>query len=167
MDWSELPTNISGVQPRGLNALPHLRKSNPFMGSKQIRFKYLTTLNQSCKSFGSHRSPSQFLLIRLLPSGQRNLAILSVSITGQVRQISRGKFLRLPRTTAGFTFRALDGYGLCCSLPARPTLTPQIRFLYVGSRFGSMLLSDAASRQSPLHFANPSPPSGWIRDLHP
>jgi hypothetical protein len=86
---------------------------------------------------------------------------------GTKRQISRGKFLRLPRTTAEFTFRALDGYGLHCQLPARPTLTPQIRFLYVSSRVGSMLLSDAASRQSTLHFTNPSPPSGWIRDLHP
>ena len=86
---------------------------------------------------------------------------------GTARQISRGKFLRLPRTTAEFTFCVLDGCGLRCQLPARPTRTPQIRFLYVGSRVCSMLLSDASSRKSPLHFANPSPPSGWIRDLHP
>jgi len=34
--------------------------------------------------------------------------------------LSRGKFDRLPRTTAGFTFGALDGCGLCCHLPAHP-----------------------------------------------
>lgn len=136
-------------------------------------FAVVTVLSNTCcfSPFGRvARSTNRRRILRpLLTSAGRseNLAILSVSITGQKRQISRGKFLRLPRTTAGFTFRALDGYGLCCSLPARPTLTPQIRFLYVGSRFGSVLLSDAASRQSPLHFANPSPPSGWIRDLHP
>lgn len=109
------------------------------------------------------------ILRRLLTSAVRseNLTTLSVSNSGRVRQISRGKFLRLPRTTAEFTFRAFDGSGLRCHMPARPTLTPQIRFLYVGSRVCSMLLSDAPSRKSPLHFANPSPPSGWIRDLHP
>jgi hypothetical protein len=39
-------------------------------------------------------------------------------------QISRGKSRRLPRTAAGFTLRALDGYALRGQLPARPTLTP-------------------------------------------
>src|SRR5215475_7191784 len=34
--------------------------------------------------------------------------------------LSRGKFDRLPRTTAGSTFGALDGCGLCCHLPAHP-----------------------------------------------
>ena len=35
-------------------------------------------------------------------------------------QISRGKYDRLQRTTAGFTFHALDGYGLCHLTLARP-----------------------------------------------
>ena len=68
---------------------------------------------------------------------------------GTRRQTSRGKFQCLPRTTAEFTFCALDGSGLRCLLPARPTLTPQIRFLYVGSRVCSTLLSDNASRRCP------------------
>src|SRR5713226_177804 len=37
-----------------------------------------------------------------------------------VAQISRGKFDRLRRTTAGFTTSELDGYGLRNQLPARP-----------------------------------------------
>ncbi len=136
-------------------------------------FAVVTVSSNTCcfSPFGRvARSTNRRRLLRpLLTSAVRseNLAVLSVSMSGQARQTSRGKFLRLPRATAGFTFCALDGYGLRCQLPARPTLTPQIRFLYVGSRFCSMLLSDDASRQSPLHFANPSPPSGWIRDLHP
>jgi len=36
-------------------------------------------------------------------------------------QISRGKFDRLRRATAGFTTSALDGYGLRDHLPARPS----------------------------------------------
>jgi len=64
-------------------------------------------------------------------------------------QISRGKFDRLPRTTAEFTLRALDGYGLRHHLLARPTLAPRIRFLSVGSRVGSTLPSDPASRRRP------------------
>src|SRR5947209_1528430 len=34
-------------------------------------------------------------------------------------------------------------------MPARPALTPQIRFLYIGSRVCSTLLSDPASRRHP------------------
>src|ERR1700676_745497 len=41
-----------------------------------------------------------------------------------------------------FTLGALDGYGLRGELPVRPTLTPQIRFLYIRSRVCSTLLSD-------------------------
>jgi len=37
-----------------------------------------------------------------------------------MQQISRGKFDRLPRTTAGFTTSAFDGCGLCDHLLARP-----------------------------------------------
>jgi len=48
-----------------------------------------------------------------------------------------------------FTFCALDGYGLCDLTPARPALTPRIRFLYIGSRLCSTLLSDPASRRRP------------------
>src|SRR5947209_20042709 len=34
-------------------------------------------------------------------------------------------------------------------MPARPALTPQIRFLYIGSRVCPTLLSDPASRRRP------------------
>ena len=66
------------------------------------------------------------------------------------KQISRGKFNRLLRTVAGSTLRVLDGYGLRGKLPARPTLTPCIRFLSIDSRICSTLPSDPASRRWPL-----------------
>jgi hypothetical protein len=81
-------------------------------------------------------------------------------------QISRGKLNRLQCTTAGSTLCALDGYGLCDSLPARPALAPRIRFLFIGSHLCSTLPSDPASRRQPLRFTNPSPPSGWVEDFH-
>src|SRR5947209_15647948 len=66
-----------------------------------------------------------------------------------MQQISRDKFDRFPRSTTEFTLCALDRNGLCDPWPARPTLTPQIRFLYIGSRFCSTLPSDPASRRRP------------------
>jgi hypothetical protein len=61
----------------------------------------------------------------------------------------RDKFDRLLRATTEFTLCVLDRYGLRDHWPARPTLTPQIRFLYIASRICSTLLSDSASRRRP------------------
>jgi hypothetical protein len=66
-----------------------------------------------------------------------------------MQQISRDKFDRFLRATTGFTLCVLDRYGLRDHWPARPTLTPQIRFLYIGSRICSTLPSDPASRRRP------------------
>src|SRR4051812_34658965 len=59
--------------------------------------------------------------------------------------ISRGKFDCFRRTTAGFTLCVLDGYGLRGHMPARPTLAPQIRFLYISPRLCLALPSDLTS----------------------
>ena len=64
-------------------------------------------------------------------------------------QISRGKFDRLPCTTAGFTLPAFDGYALRRGATARAAMAPHIRFLYIGSQVCSTLPSDPASRQRP------------------
>jgi hypothetical protein len=73
----------------------------------------------------------------------------SLSPNGDMGQTSRGKLDRLPRTPAESTLRALDGYGLRGSWPARPALAPSIRFLSIGSRVCSTLPSDPASRRRP------------------
>src|SRR6267142_5479754 len=67
-----------------------------------------------------------------------------------MQQISRDKFDRFQRATTEFTLCVVDRNGLRDHWPARPTLTPQIRFLYIGSRFCSTLPSDPASQLS-LH----------------
>src|SRR5579862_5806963 len=84
-----------------------------------------------------------------------------------MQQISRGKFDRLQRTTAGFTCLCLDGYGLRCSLPARPRR--QASYPVLVHRRTPLLHASFRPRlaTTPLRFANPSPPPGWIRDLHP
>ena len=43
---------------------------------------------------------------------------------------------------------------------------PHIRFLSIGSYVCSTLLSDPRLAATPLRFANPSPPSGWVEDFH-
>src|SRR5207253_10819906 len=82
------------------------------------------------------------------------------------RQLSRGKFDRLQRTTAGFTTSVLDGYGLRCHLPTRPT--PYASYPVLVHRRAPLLHASFRPRlaTTPLRFANPSPPSGWIEDFH-
>jgi hypothetical protein len=75
------------------------------------------------------------------------LPLDSLSRRSDTEQISRGKFNRLLRAIAESTLRVLDGYGLRGKSPARPTLTPCIRFLYIDSRICSTLPSDPASRR--------------------
>src|SRR5271170_7284205 len=84
-----------------------------------------------------------------------------------MQQISRGKFDRLQRTTAGFTSARLDGYGLRCSLPTRPRT--QASYPILVHRHTPLLHASFRPRltTTPLRFANPLPPSGWIRDSHP
>src|SRR5215471_7753769 len=66
-----------------------------------------------------------------------------------MQQISRDKFDCFLRATTEFTLCVLARYGLRDHWPARPTLTPPIRFLYIGSRICSTLPSDPASRRRP------------------
>lgn len=108
------------------------------------------------------------LLCRLLTSVSRSgVSRLLQSRCRDTPQTSRGKLNRLPCTAAGFTSYALDGSGLRNLQLARPALAPRIRFLFVGSQVCSTLPSDTPSRNVPLRFATPSPPSGWGRDFHP
>ena len=59
----------------------------------------------------------------------------NLSRHSDTEQISWGKLNRLPCAAAESTFRIFDGYGLRGKLPARPTLTPYIRFLSIDSHF--------------------------------
>jgi hypothetical protein len=84
-------------------------------------------------------------------------------------QISRGKFDRLRRATAGFTTGELDGYGLRDHWPARPP--PYASDPVFVHRLASLLCASfrprlAASVISPLRFAITSRPSRCEEDLH-
>ena len=60
------------------------------------------------------------LLCPLLTSASRSGRLTTSSVPRDTMQISRGKPGVLHRAPAGFTALALDGYGLCDFLPARP-----------------------------------------------
>ena len=83
-----------------------------------------------------------------------------------MRQISRGKFDRLPRATARSTTSALDGYGLRDQAPARPA--PYASYLVLVHRLASLLHASFRPRlaTTPLRFAITSPPSGCEEDFH-
>ena len=82
-------------------------------------------------------------------------------------QISRGKPRSLPRTPAGFTALALDGYGLCDFLPARPTKSASypVAVRRVAISFHASFRRSLAV--PPLRFTRASPPSGCTGDFHP
>ena len=93
---------------------------------------------------------AQHTICPMLTSAWRSEHLTMSSVTNRdTRQISRGKFDRLPCIAAESTLCALDGYGLRDHRPACPTLTPPIRFLSIGSHFCSTLPSDSASRRRP------------------
>ena len=81
-------------------------------------------------------------------------------------QTSRGKFDRLRRTPARSTPRVLDGYGLRDSLPARPAR--EASYPVSVRQVAALLHASFRPRlaATPLRFANPSPPSGWVEDFH-
>jgi len=82
-------------------------------------------------------------------------------------QISRGKPHHLHRTPARFTARALDGYGLRDLWLTRPTRAASYR---ISVRRVAALLHTSFRPHltvTPLRFANTSPPSGCVGDLHP
>ena len=107
------------------------------------------------------------LLRPLLTSAPRSGGLAAPSVPKDTAQISWGKSRSLPRTPAGFTALALDGYGLRDFLPARPTNAASYP---VAVRRVAISLH-ASFRRSlavpPLRFTRASPPSGCTGDFHP
>jgi len=84
-----------------------------------------------------------------------------------MQQISRGKTDRLQYATARFTTSDFDGYRLRDHLLARLPLYASYRVLV--HRLVPLLHASSGPRlaTTPLRFANTSPPSGCVGDLHP
>src|SRR5262249_27634086 len=82
------------------------------------------------------------------------------------QRVSRGKFIRFQRATAGFTTRAFDGYGLRGHLPARPALYVSDPVLVHG--LAPLLRASFRPRltATSLRFAITSRPSRCEEDLH-
>ena len=82
-------------------------------------------------------------------------------------QISRGKSHHLHRTPAGFTAWTLDGYGLRDLLLTRPVQAAS--YPIPVRRVAALLHASFRPHltMTPLRFANTSPPSGCVGDLHP
>jgi len=61
---------------------------------------------------------------------------------------------------------ALDGYGLRDLMLTRPTITAS--YPVPVRRVAALLHASFRPRlaTTPLRFANPSPPSGWVEDFH-
>ena len=82
-------------------------------------------------------------------------------------QISRGKSHHLHRTPAGSTAWTLDGYGLRDLLLTRPVQAAS--YPIPVRRVAALLHASFRPHltMTPLRFANTSPPSGCVGDLHP
>src|SRR5206468_5764354 len=123
----------------------------------------ITPSSGTARAFGQRAG----LLCPLLTSAPRSGRLATASVPKDTAQISRSKPDSLHRTPAGFTVLALDGYGLCDILPARPTSAAS----YPVSVRRVATLLHASFRRSlavpPLRFASASPPSGCTGDFHP
>ena len=122
-----------------------------------------TPLRGTVRAFGRRAG----LLRPLLTSAPRSDHLAMASVPKDTAQISWGKPRSFPRSPAGFTAMALDGYGLRDWLPARPTIPASdpipVRRVAI-SLHASFRRSLAVP---PLRFARTSPPSGCTGDFHP
>ena len=109
---------------------------------------------------------------KIADPGRLNLACILAPETHSLwnlahaaQQISRGKFIRLRRATAGFTTSAFDGYGLRGHVPARPA--PYASDPVFVHRFAPLLHASFRPRltATPLRFAITSRPSRCEEDL--
>src|SRR5262249_23849766 len=72
--------------------------------------------------------------------------------------LSRGKFDRLPRSTAGSTFGVLDGCGLCCHWPACPNTACLTSRSCSSARAFDTRLFQTSHRESALALRHPFTP---------
>src|ERR1017187_3357998 len=122
---SAVVVESSGIRPSPVQVGQALSPANP-PGGSELRSDWQA---EAC--------PTELLVPSRRPQ----------SCCHDTEQISWGNSSRLPRAIAGSTLPVLDEYGLRETAPARPTLAPHIRFLFIDSRFCSTLLSDPASRR--------------------
>jgi hypothetical protein len=167
-------TSTSRAAGRGASPLPGIGKSNVnWNGGRGVIMRcpsYLPSPSTPCGDRSGLRPPKR----PTTPSADFCTAVRapcgSLSPSGcpwDTTQISWGKPRSLPRTPAGFTVQAFDGYGLCDFLPARPTRAASypVAVRQVAISFHASFRRSLAV--PPLRFTRASPPSGCTGDFHP
>src|SRR4051794_3722708 len=167
-------TSTSCASGRGASPLPGIGKSSiSWIGGRGVvmrRPSYLpfpSTLIGDRSGLQPPRRPTtpsaDFCAVVRRPCGPLSPA----GLPSDTMQISWGKPSVLPRTSAGFTVSALDGYGLRDRQPARPAGAASypipVRRIAI-SLHASFRRSLAVP---PLRFTRASPPSGCTGDFHP
>src|SRR5437899_38064 len=111
--------------------------------------------------------PYTTLFRSLLTSALRSDCLSALSVAEATQDRSPGVIpAAFCAQSPNLRFASLMDCGLRSTLPARPTLTPYIQFLFIDSHICLTLPSDLPCGDSPCVIANPSPPSGWVEDLH-
>src|SRR4051812_21940200 len=158
-----LPARTRGFTPAGERQVQLELGWRSRYGHETSERVALHPLAGTVRAFGRRAG----LLCPFLTSPPPSGGIPVPSVPGDKGQNSWGKPRSLPRTPAGFTVLALDGYGLCDFLPARPTSPAS----YPVSVRRVAISLHASFRRSlavpPLRFARASPPSGCTGDFHP
>src|SRR5438132_3566561 len=153
----------AAVRASPFPSVPKASSSWIFCRMTRSRLSFLFTAS-NVRSFG--RLAPLLLCPLLTPAPRSRTLRCPQSRFRDTTQASRGNVNRLPRMPAGFTVPALDGCGLRGSRPARPAGSASYP---VSVRQAAGLLHASSIPRlaaTPLRFANPSPPSGWIKDLH-
>ena len=170
----QLVPGQTGGSPRRLEIAPHCGGFAVFRGSRDLcaTRPLLQPLAGTVRAFSRWSG----LIRPLLTSVRRSGGLATPSVPRDTGQISWGKSSSFPRTPAGFTALALDGYGLCDSVPARPTKPASVsdfcssgcdfapRFLQTVPR-GSALALHSCFTSIRLH-RGLSPPSCWACPAH-
>src|SRR5207247_9807598 len=103
------------------------------------------------------------LLHPLLTSALRSDGLSALSVAEATQDRSPGVIpAAFCAQSPNLRFASLMDYGLRSKSPARPTLTPYIRFLFIDSHICYALPSDLPFRHRPCLMPDPSPPSACI-----
>ena len=156
-----LPLHLPGLSPGTVRAFSApLRSCEP-------RLFLPFRVSVSLKRIGFARLVCPLLIsdVRSLLLAEQSVRVVAArQFLPDTRQTSQVKSDNLRRTPAGFTPLAFDGWRTLLSIVSS---SRQHCLLSDSCTSGRDFAPRCLQTTSPLRFANPSPPSSWIRDFHP